>query len=112
MNKEDTVTVDEKTWYWCTKDHYSKGIVHNGINALHKTCKHDTWHKDLDERKLKLGHTNHKASTNPSTTPNLNPAKNISLSESLRISLCNQAGISSDASDSIWSDTRRDLGNK
>ena len=30
VKKEETETVDEKTWYWCTKDHYSKGIVHNG----------------------------------------------------------------------------------
>ena len=40
-NKEDTVTVDEKTWYCCTKDRYSKVIVHNGMYNLHKTCEHD-----------------------------------------------------------------------
>ena len=31
VKKEDTVTVDEKTWYWCTKDRYSKGIVYTRI---------------------------------------------------------------------------------
>ena len=112
LKKEDTVTVDEKTWYWWTKYHYSKVIVHNRMYALNKTCEHDAWHNNLDGRKSKAGHTNSKSSTTPSTTQNLNPVKNLALSESLRTSLCNQAGLSSDAVDRIWSDACRDSGNK
>ena len=76
VKKEDTVTVDEETSYCCTKDHYSGGIDHNGMYTLHKTCEHDAWRKDLDEKKAKSGHTNPKART----TPNLNPVKKIVLS--------------------------------
>ena len=84
VKKEDTVTFDENTWYWCTKDHYSKWIVHNGMYALHKTCENDACHKNLDERKSKEGHTKPKASTTTSTTENINPVKKLALSESLR----------------------------
>ena len=111
VNKEDTVTVDEKNWYWCTKDHYSGGLVHNGMYALHKTYKHDTLRKYLDERKAKAGLTNPKSSATPSTTPNLKPVKKLALSESLCTSLCTQAGLSSDAADCIWYDACTASGN-
>ena len=112
VNNEDTVTVNKKTWYWCTKDHYSGGIMHNAMYALHKTCEHDTWCKYLNESYEKAGHTNSKSSTSSSTTTNLNPVKNITLSEYLCTSLCTQYGISSDVADHIWSDTCRHSGNK
>ena len=110
VKKKDTVTDDERTGYWCTKDHYSGVIVHNGMQALYMTCKHDTQSKDLDERKSKEGHTNHKASITPSNTPNLKSAKKLAFSESLRTSLCTHDGLSSDAADHIWSDTCKDSG--
>ena len=80
--------------------------------ALYKTCEHDAWWTDFDERKSKAGLTNPKTSTTPSTTQNLKPVKKLALSESLRTVLCTQAGLSSDASDLIWSDAYRDSGNK
>ena len=104
LKKEDTLTVDENTWYWCTKDHCSKGIVHNGIYALHKPCDNYSWSKDLNDRKAKAVYTNPKAHTTPSTTQNLKPAKKLALSESLHTELCTQSGLSSDAADCIWSD--------
>ena len=72
--------------------------------ALHKTCEHDAWRKDLDERESKGCHTNPKASTTPSVTKNLNPVNNPVLKESLRTALCTQAGLSSDAAGCIWYD--------
>ena len=51
---------------------------------FNKTCEHDAWRKNLDERKAKAGHTNSKSSTTPSTTQNLNPVKKLAMSESLR----------------------------
>ena len=80
--------------------------------TLHKTCEHDAWRKNLDERKEKAGHTNPKASTTPNTTQTQNPVKKLDFSESLRTALCTQAGLSSDAADQIWSDACRDLGNE
>ena len=68
LKKEDIITVDKKTWYWCTKDHFSKRIVHNVMYNLHKTCEHDAQRKDLDEKKSKADHINPKASTTTSTT--------------------------------------------
>ena len=76
--------------------------------ALHKTCEHDAWRKYLDESKSKAGHTTHKASTIPSTTPNINPFKKLSLSESICTALCNQAGLSSYADDGLWYNSCRD----
>ena len=112
VKKEYTVTFDEKIWYWCTKYHYSKGIVHNGIYDLHKTCEHDAWSKNLDEGKAKSVHTSPKTSATTSTTKNRNPVKKLALSEYLRTSLCTQASLSSDAADCIWSDACRDSGNE
>ena len=86
--------------------------MHNGMYDLHKTCEHDAWRKDLDERKEKAGHTNPNASTTPSTTPSLNPVKKLALSEALRTSFFTQAGLSSDAANHIWSDACRDSGNE
>ena len=80
--------------------------------ALQKTCEHDVWRNNLDEREAKSGHTNPKSSTTSSTTQNINPVKNIALSESLHTPLCTQAALSLDAADRIWSDACRDLGNE
>ena len=80
--------------------------------ALNKTCEHDSCRKDLDKRKANEDHNNPKASTAPSTTQNLNPAKKLAMSESLRTVLCNQAGLFSDSAGCIWYDTCRDYGNE
>ena len=77
---------------------------------FNKTCEHDAWRKNLDERKMKAGHTNPNASTTPSTTKNLNTFKKLALSESLCTALCTQAGIFSYEVDHIWSDTCRASG--
>ena len=108
--KEESLTKDEIEWHWCTKDHYSAGIVHNGMYARHKTCDHDTWRADFDAKKAKRNPT----STTPSTTPASAPdasTKKLALSESLRTALCTQAGLSSDAADRLWSDACKESGN-
>ena len=86
--------------------------MHNGMYVLRKTCEHDAWRKDLDDRKAKAVHTNPKVITTPSTTPNLNPVKKIAFIESLLTALCTQAGLSSDAADHIWPGTCRDSVNE
>jgi hypothetical protein len=38
IKKEDKVVNNGKEYYWCTGDHYSGGVKHNGMYADHKTC--------------------------------------------------------------------------
>jgi hypothetical protein len=50
IKKEDKVINNGKEYYWCTGDHYSGGVKHNGMYADHKTCNHDAWRFKMDER--------------------------------------------------------------
>ena len=40
--KEDKVCMHGKDYFWCTDDHWSGGIKHNGMYADHKTCDHES----------------------------------------------------------------------
>jgi len=48
--KEDKVTVQGRDYIWCTDDHWSGGVKHNGMYADHKTCNHGAWRSRMDER--------------------------------------------------------------
>ena len=39
-------------WHWCTKDHYSGGVVHNGMYKCHKTYDMTHGEKTLMRRRL------------------------------------------------------------
>ncbi len=49
IKKEDKVLNNGKEYYWCTGDHYSGGVKHNGMCADHKTCNHNAWRSKMDE---------------------------------------------------------------
>ena len=68
--------------------------------ARHKTYEHDAWRKDFDEKKAngKTFRANPSATSN--TTQNAE-AKKLALSESLRTSMSNHAGLSSEVSDRL-----------
>ena len=97
-------------WHWCTKDHYSGGVVHNGMLARHNTCEHDAWQQDFDEKKANGKKYNANPRATPSTAPNAD-AKKFGFSESLRTVMCTQAGLSSEVADYLWSDACRESGN-
>ena len=109
--KGESQTKDGIEWHWCTKDHYSGGIVHTGMYARHKTYENDAWQKYFDEKKANGNIYKANPSTTPSTAPNAD-AKKLVLSESLLIEMCTQAGLSSEVSDRLWSDACRESGNE
>jgi hypothetical protein len=43
IKKEEKVINNGKEYYWCTGDHYSGSVKHNGMYADHKTCNHNEW---------------------------------------------------------------------
>ena len=98
-------------WQWCTKDHYSGGVVHTGMYAHHKKYEHDAWRKDFDEKKANGKTSKAYPSANPSTAPNAY-AKKLALSESLCTAMCTQAGLSSEVADRLCFDACRESGNK
>ena len=109
--KGESQTKDEIEWHWCTKDHYSGGVVHNGMYARHKTYEHDAWRKYFDEKKA----NGKRFKSNPIATSNTAQnadAKILALSESLRTAMCTQAGLSSEVADRLWSDACRESGNE
>ena len=108
--KGESHNKDEIEWHWCTKEHYSGGVVHNGMYACYKTYEHDAWQKNFDEKKAK-GKT-FKANQNAtSNTAQKADAKKLALTKSLRTAMCTQAGLSSEVSDRLWSNVCRELVN-
>ena len=101
--------VDGKTWYWCKSDHYSGGKVHNGMYATHKTCDHDKWRKEQDERNAQK--YSGKRTGTPSASDSEPAAKKLALSDKLRTALTTKAGLSNEMYDSIWNEANGDSGN-
>ena len=111
------------TYHWCTGDHWSGGVKHNGMYANHPTSEHDNWRIETDaKRETKYGNKRSDTSgptvlpgtTTSSDTPTVvsdASQKKLALSESLRTALCTQAGMSSDLADRIWTEACRDSGN-
>ena len=93
------------------KDHYSGGVVHNGMYTRHKTYEHDAWRKDFDEKKANGKTYKANTSATPSTAQNAD-AKKLTLIESLRTAMCTQAGLSSEVTDRLWSYACMESGNK
>ena len=109
--KVESQTKDGIEWHWCTKNHYSGVVVHNGMYTRHNTYEHYAWRKEFDERKAN-GKT---SKANPSATSNTSQnadAKKLTLSESLSTAMCTQAGLSSELADRLRSDACRESGNE
>ena len=85
--------------------------MHNGKYTRHKTYEHDAWRKEFDEKKANGKTSKANPSATPSTAQNAAPNK-LALSESLRTSMCTQAGLSSEVADRLWSDAFRESGNE
>ncbi len=66
IKKEDKVVNTGKEYYWCSGDHYSGGVKHNGMYADHKTCNHNEWRSKMEKRSN---------SRNRSKKPDETPAK-------------------------------------
>ena len=79
--------------------------------ARHKTYEHNAWQKDFDEKKANGKTSKAKPSATPSTATNAD-ANKLALSESLRTSMCTQAGLSSEVADRLWSNACRESGNE
>ena len=85
--------------------------MHNVMYARHKTYEHDLWRKDFDEKKANLKTSEANPSATPSTAQNAD-AKKLALSESLRTTMCTQAGLYSELADCLCSDACRDSENE
>ncbi len=107
IKKEEKVINNGKEYYWCTGDHYSGSVKHNGMYADHKTCNHNEWRSKMDERQT---------SRNKAKKPNETLAKpandsnqKLTLNNKLHSAFCTQAGFSAEAVNRIWEDAQ---GNK
>ena len=98
--------MDDKKWHWCKGDHYSGGVKHNGKYATHKTCEHDTWRKEQDDRNAeKMAKRLAGKRTGTPSAPKTEPAaKKLALSDKLRTALTTKAGLSNKMYDSIWNE--------
>ena len=105
IKKEDTVTNNGKTYYWCTRDHYSGGVKHNGMYADHKSCDHEAW-----QARINTNHTNACANNGkaPVEAPKSEeaPTQKLALNNKLCNAFCTQAGLSAEAIDRIWQDAQ------
>jgi hypothetical protein len=89
--------------HWCTDDHYSGGEKHNGMYADHKSSKHDTWCKNMDDCHAARGSGN--KPSNKALTPVAAPPsqkQKLSLNDKLRNAFCTQAGLSAEVVNHIW----------
>jgi hypothetical protein len=106
--KEDKVCMHGKDYFWCTGNHWSGGIKHNGMYADHKTCDHDSWRSRMDERR-KNGNRNDGQSKETKETPSKpaeGPSQKLALNDKLCKAFCAQAGLSAEAIDRIWQDAQ------
>ena len=78
--KGESQTNDGIEGHWCTKNHYSGGVVHNIMYARHKTYEHAACRKDFDEKKANGKMSKANPSATPSTAPN-SDAKKFAFSE-------------------------------
>jgi hypothetical protein len=109
--KEVKVCMHGKDYFWCTGNHWSGSMKHNGMYADHKTCNCDSWRSRMDEH-CKNGNRNDGQLKETKETPS-KPAEGTSQKLALNDKLCNafctQAGLSAEAIDQIWQDAQ---GNK
>ena len=112
----DEVNMGGTKYFWCTGDHWSGGVKHNGMYCTHKTEEHDAWRKEMDAKKSAERAAKHKPQpANPSENPKVVPQQKLGLSESLRTALCTNlcmhAGLSSEVADRIIEESNREAGN-
>jgi hypothetical protein len=107
IKKEDTATNNGKTYHWCTGDHYSGGVKHNGMYADHKLCDHEAWQVRIDLNCTNACAANGKGPTVETPKPaEQAPAMKLALNNKLRSAFCTQAGLSAEAIDRIWQDAQ------
>jgi len=100
MKKEDKVTVQGRDYFWCTDDHWSGGVKHNGMYATHKTCNHRAWRSRMDERQKGYNGESKEMKETPSKP--VGGSQKHALNDKLRNAFCTQAGLSAEAIDRIW----------
>ena len=104
-----------KVYHWCTKDHWSNGIKHNGMYQLHSTADHDEWRKAKDAEKAAKKQSEAAGSDVSNNQPNAGTSeaekKKLALSDKLRAALTTQAGLSQEAFGRIWAESCSESGN-
>ena len=100
--KEEKVSMNGKDYFWCTGDHWSGGIKHNGMYADHKTCDHESWRSRMDERRKGFEGQSKETPSKPAEAP----SQKLALNDKLRNAFCTQAGLSAEAIDRIWQDAQ------
>ncbi len=105
IEKEDKVINNVKEFYWCTGDHYSGGVKHNGMYADHKTCNHNAWRSKMDEHRT--SRNKDKKSNKKPSTPSNDLNQMLTLNNKLCNAFCTQGGLSAEkAVDRIWEDAQ------
>jgi hypothetical protein len=105
IRKEDMVTNDGKTYHWCTGDHYSGSVKHNGMYADHKCCDHEAWRARINTNRTNACDNNGKAPVEALKSKEA-PTQKLALNNKLRNAFCTQAGLSAEAIDRIWQDAQ------
>ena len=98
--KEEKVTVQGKDYFWCTGDHWSGGVKHNGMYTDHKTCDHGAWRSRMDERRKRYN-GEPKETKETSSKPVEAPSQKLALNDKLCNAFCTQAGLSAEVIDRI-----------
>jgi hypothetical protein len=98
--KEEKVTVQGKDYFWCTGDHWSGGVKHNGMYTDHKNCDHGAWRSRMDERQKRYN-GEPKETKETSSKPAEAPSQKLALNDKLRNAFCTQAGLSAEVIDRI-----------
>ena len=105
IKKEDTVTNNGKTYHWCTGDHYSGGVKHNGMYADHKSCDHEAWQARINTNHTNTCDNNGKAPV-VATKSEEAPTQKLALNDKPPNAFCTQAGLSAETIDRIWQDAQ------
>ena len=109
--KGTTMQRNGKEYSWCTEDHWSAGIKHNGMYQLHDTHGHADWRKRVDaEKAAKRDGAVSNTADQTNATSNADQKK-LSLSDNLRAALTTHAGLSHDEMSRIWTESNEDSGN-
>jgi hypothetical protein len=104
IKKEDKVISNGKEYYYCTRDHYSSGVKHNGMYADHKTCNHDAWRSKMDEHRT--SRNKDKKSDKTPSKPSNDLNQKLTLKDKLCNAFCTQAGLFAEAVDRIWEEAQ------
>jgi hypothetical protein len=97
--------VNGRDFHWCTNDHYSGGVKHNGMYANHKSSDHDAGRKSFDDAKANQN-SGKTSNESPSPASASVPAQKLALNDKLQNAFCNQADPSAEAIDRIWEDSQ------